>query len=123
MLIIISKKIGVVRNFFGRRRPGLPSFTHSDKLGNQDRVYMKTTRLAFVWLFVCAATWAQGTSQIQGVVRDASGLSVPGAEVKATQTDTSTVRTATSGADGVYVLANLPIGPYRLEVAKSGFAS
>jgi hypothetical protein len=47
---------------------------------------------------------------------------VPGAEVKATQTATGLVRTVTSGADGSYVLPNLPIGPYQLEVSKEGFS-
>ena len=78
-------------------------------------------------LFVCAisvvVTWAQSqnTSQIQGTVLDASGAPVPGAEVKATQTETDVTRMATTGADGVYVLPNLPIGHYRLEVSKPGF--
>jgi hypothetical protein len=72
----------------------------------------------------CAAGWAQAgsTAQIQGVVQDASGLAVPGAEVKATQTETSISRSAVTSADGGYVLPNLPIGPYQLEVTKSGFA-
>ncbi len=80
-------------------------------------------RLAFVFTLSCAAIFAQATSQIQGVVRDASGSPVPGAEVKATQTDTGAVRTATSGNDGGYVLSNLAIGPYRLDVSKSGFST
>jgi hypothetical protein len=67
--------------------------------------------------------WGQATSQIQGIVRDASGATVPGAEVKATQTDTGASRTVSSGADGGYVLSNLPIGPYRLEATKEGFAT
>lgn len=80
-------------------------------------------RLASVFVLSCAALLAQATSQIQGVVRDTTGLPVPGAEVKATQTDTSTVRTTVSNADGGYVLSNLAIGPYRLEVSKSGFTT
>ncbi|HLK47352.1 MAG TPA: carboxypeptidase regulatory-like domain-containing protein [Bryobacteraceae bacterium] len=64
---------------------------------------------------------AISTSQINGVVRDASGLAVPGAEVKATQTETGQVRTTLSQADGSYVLANLPVGPYQLEISKEGF--
>jgi hypothetical protein len=69
--------------------------------------------------------WAQGgaTAQMYGVVRDTSGAVVPGAEVKATQTDTSVARTTTSGADGSYVLTTLPVGPYRLEVSKGGFTT
>jgi len=47
---------------------------------------------------------------------------VPGAEVKATQTATGVARTVASGPDGSFVLPSLPIGPYRLEVTKEGFA-
>src|SRR5882724_4052631 len=80
---------------------------------------------ARIGLFLCfaALVWAQGTSQIQGIVSDATGAAVPGAEVKATQTDTSAVRTVTSGGDGVYVLSSLPVGPYRLEISKQGFTT
>jgi hypothetical protein len=85
---------------------------------------MKGVLAGFCLLFCLSAlVWGQATSQIQGTVRDASGASVPGAEVKATQTATGTVRTTTSGTDGVYVLPNLPIGPYRLEVSKQGFTT
>jgi Carboxypeptidase regulatory-like domain len=67
--------------------------------------------------------WAQATAQIHGTVQDSSGSTVPGAEVKATQTATGVVRTTTSGATGGYVITNLPIGPYQLEVTKEGFTS
>src|SRR5579871_7055315 len=73
--------------------------------------------------FTCVLMWGQAasTAQINGVVRDSSGLAIPGAEVKATQTATGAVRTATTGADGAYVLPNLAIGPYLLEITKDGF--
>ena len=78
-------------------------------------------RIVFsVWIS-CAAIWAQSTAQINGTVRDSTGLAVPGATVKATQTATGVARTVTSGTDGGYVLSNLPIGPYLLEVTKEGF--
>ena len=70
----------------------------------------------------CNTAWAQGTAQINGTVRDASGAIVPGAEIKMTQTATNAIRTTTSGADGSYVLADLPLGPYQLEVSKDGFS-
>ena len=84
---------------------------------------MKILRYGLMLALSCAALFGQATSQIQGVVRDASGSAVPGAEVKATQTETGIVRTVTTGAEGTYVLANLAIGPYRLEVSKPGFAT
>jgi hypothetical protein len=80
-------------------------------------------RLVSILALSCAAALGQSTSQIQGIVQDASGLAVPAAEVKATQTETGAVRTVTTAADGVYVLSNLPIGPYQLEVSKPGFAT
>jgi len=78
-----------------------------------------------VSLFVAFSVlcWAQATSQIQGTVQDASGAAVPGTQVKATQTETGATRTATSAADGTYVLPNLPLGPYRLEVTRQGFTT
>jgi hypothetical protein len=79
--------------------------------------------LAFVVALFSVNIYAQGTAQIQGTVLDATGLAVPGADVKATQTATGAVRNTTTGADGTYVLPNLPIGPYRVEVSKMGFTT
>lgn len=62
-------------------------------------------------------------SQIQGTVLDASGAAVPQAQIKVTNTATDLVRTVQSGADGSYVVPDLPVGPYSLEVSKQGFAT
>lgn len=77
--------------------------------------------LVFCLFVLGTCLWGQATSQIQGVVLDPAGAAIPSAEIKATQTDTGLVRTATSSTDGTYVLTNLPIGPYRLDVTKQGF--
>ena len=61
------------------------------------------------------------TSQIRGVVQDASGAAVAGASIKLTQTATGAVRTTTSAADGGYALPDLSVGSYDLEVTKEGF--
>src|SRR5215831_2121404 len=82
---------------------------------------MRTVRFVVVFGLGYVALWAQATSQIQGIVQDTSGAVLHGVEVKATQTDTGVVRTAVSSEEGRYVLPNLPIGPYRLEVNKAGF--
>ncbi len=80
-------------------------------------------------LLVCALSLGvaraqlQATSQIQGIIQDSSGAPVPGAQVKVTQTETGVSRTVESGSDGGYVLPTLPIGHYRLEVTKAGFAT
>ena len=86
---------------------------------------MKTIGIR-VMLIVAAASlaWAQAisTSQINGTVQDGSGLAVPGAQIKATQTETGLVRNVMSGVDGSFILTSLPVGPYQLEVSKEGFS-
>jgi hypothetical protein len=71
-------------------------------------------------LLVSTAALAQ-TSEIGGTVRDATGSVIPGADVKVTQTATGAGRTTTSGADGGFIIPNLPVGPYMIEVTKMGF--
>src|SRR5712692_7285086 len=68
-----------------------------------------------------ALAQAVANAQIQGVVSDASGAVIPGAQVKATQTEMGRVRTTVSGSDGSYALPNLPIGPYTLEATAQAF--
>ena len=68
-----------------------------------------------------ASAQAIAGSQLSGVVRDSSGGAIPGAEVTATKTDTGSIRTAFTGADGSYALPNLPVGPYQLKVVLQGF--
>ena len=79
--------------------------------------------LAFIFFVACAAVWAQGTAQIHGTVQDSTGAAIPAAEVKAIQTDTGVSRSTTTAADGGFVFTNLPLGPYRLEIAREGFAT
>ncbi|HKQ85258.1 MAG TPA: carboxypeptidase regulatory-like domain-containing protein [Candidatus Acidoferrales bacterium] len=83
-------------------------------------------RIFALILLVCFPllyTGAQTTAQVSGAVLDASGAAVAGAQVQISNTDTNAVRTATSGDDGSYSFPNLPIGPYKLEVSKSGFTT
>ena len=68
---------------------------------------MATTRLVSVLAFgvlSCRSLWAQAasTAQINGTVRDSSGLAVPAASIKVTQTATGAVRTVASGTDGSF---------------------
>src|SRR5690242_1660406 len=81
-----------------------------------------TNKLVFGFLIACAAVSAQSTAQINGTVHDSSGLAVPDATIKVTQTATGAIRTTTSGTDGAYTLPSLPIGPYLLEITKEGFS-
>ncbi len=78
-----------------------------------------------VFILSCGAAWAQGvsTAQMSGVVKDATGAVLPGAEVDATQTDTGLKRSTITDESGSYTLTNLPVGPYKVEVILPGFRS
>jgi len=79
--------------------------------------------LLFATIVISAVAWGQATAQIHGTVEDMSGAAVAGASVKATQTDTGVSRNTTTEADGGFVLTGLPLGPYNVEITKSGFAT
>src|SRR5690348_6516803 len=74
-------------------------------------------------LLASTGAWAQvgSTAQISGTVRDDSGGVLPGVDVTVTQTATGFTRSSVTDSAGAYVLTNLPIGPYRLQAALSGF--
>src|SRR5262249_35576964 len=68
-----------------------------------------------------AKAQAVANAAIHGVVTDHSGAVVPGAQVTAVQIETGRTRYTITAADGTYVLPNLPVGPYRLEVSSPAF--
>src|SRR5947208_8344162 len=84
-------------------------------------VAIALSAMVLVWVMTTGVVWAQATAQISGAVRDQSGAVLPGVEVTATQTDTGIARTAVTNETGSYVLANLPLGPYRFEASLPGF--
>jgi Carboxypeptidase regulatory-like domain len=63
------------------------------------------------------------TAEIQGVVKDSTGAAVPKATIKVTQTSVHLVKVTTTQADGTFVIPDLPIGPYSLEVSAPGFSN
>src|SRR5438128_2235035 len=79
--------------------------------------------LSALILSACHQANAQSVvgAQISGVVTDPSGAVIPTAQIRATQTESGQTRTTASTSNGDYVLPNLPVGPYRLEVTNQGF--
>lgn len=63
----------------------------------------------------------QITGNIRGTVVDPSGAVVGGASVSATQTETGLTRTAIADRAGEYVLLELPVGHYQLQVEAQSF--
>src|ERR1700737_4788210 len=58
---------------------------------------------------------------ISGVVTDASGGALEGAQVTLTNQETDAKLTQTTGSDGLYQFSNLLPGRYRIDVEKPGF--
>lgn len=63
----------------------------------------------------------QITGSIRGSVSDPSAAIVQGATVTAKHTETGLIRTSVTDRQGEYVLVELPIGHYQLEVRAPGF--
>ena len=83
----------------------------------------RALRLAvFAWLCAVSMPAQQVTSVISGNVTDPKGSPVPGAQVVVTNTGTNIVHQAQTKDDGYYEVPLLPVGTYRMEVQKEGFA-
>ena len=79
--------------------------------------------VSLVLVLSCASAGAQATGQINGTVTDPTGALLPGVDITATQTDTGIGRATITNETGSFVLPNLALGPYRLEVSLPGFQS
>jgi hypothetical protein len=89
-------------------------------------------RLRLVWLFAAViaflpasvrAQGGEGTGQITGVVRDSSGGVLPGVLVEVTSPALiEKVRSTTTGTDGRYRIASLPVGTYSVSFTLGGFS-
>src|SRR5215831_2435164 len=104
----------------------LPAFARSKK---PQKSWIAMRKIALpIWILLAgslssALLHAQsvGGAQIAGVITDPSGAVVPDALVNAVQNNTGQIRTTTSASNGSYVLPNLAVGPYTLEVTGQGF--
>src|ERR1700723_551920 len=82
----------------------------------------KTLMLFLMTLLTGLSAAAQQiTGSIRGTVLDPSGAIVQAATVTARQTETGLTRSAVTDRQGEYVLVELPIGHYQLEVHAQGF--
>ena len=73
-------------------------------------------------LFAIQRAWPQDiAASIRGTLLDPSGGAVSGAIVTAIQVETGFARTVATDSQGSYLLVELPVGHYRLEVEAQGF--
>lgn len=77
--------------------------------------------LAFVVFASVSLSAQQITGNIRGTVIDPSGAVIPGAAVTAREIETGLTRDTITDRTGSYVLLELPVGHYRLQVAAKGF--
>ena len=83
---------------------------------------VRPRNIVYVVLLACISVSAQQiTGSIRGTVSDPTGAVVQNANVIAKQVETGLTRTATTDRAGNYLLLELPVGHYRLEVAAGGF--
>jgi len=75
---------------------------------------------ALILVPMLAAQVSAGTG-VQGVVRDPSGATIPGAVVTLKDLGTGAVKTAQTSADGHFTFPDLQAATYSLSVSKTGF--
>src|SRR6201998_9705 len=81
--------------------------------------------LSFNLILFAAPAHAQlgNSGSIEGVVKDQSGASLPGAKVEITNPVSSFHRETTTDTDGNFRFTNVPFNPYHLVVTASGFGT
>lgn len=72
-------------------------------------------------LLQCAGFAQLVTSELSGIVRDATGATIPSATVTITNNETQLSLTGTSERDGVYRIHGIPTGTYTIRVEANGF--
>src|ERR1700749_4239528 len=78
--------------------------------------------LLLLSILFCGTGNAQlSTATMFGTITDPAGAAIPKASVTITQTDTGFVRTVVTNDSGNYRADFLPIGPYKITVAATGF--
>ncbi|MEP6703205.1 MAG: TonB-dependent receptor [Acidobacteriota bacterium] len=87
---------------------------------------MSRSRSCAIFLYVvflaCGAALSQQPSAtITGTVTDPQGAVIPGATIVATYKDKGYQRTVASNAEGMYVIADLPVGSYVVKITAPGF--
>src|SRR6185436_3746102 len=77
--------------------------------------------IVFSFLLASAAIGQTASTQILGLVTDASGAVVAGALITAKRVETGDVRTATSNETGNYIFPLVDSGAYEVMCAAAGF--
>lgn len=81
----------------------------------------RLTALVVCALLIRPASGQSPAATITGTITDSQAASIPGVKVTARHLDTGLRYSATSTADGTYVLSNLPVGAFEVIAESPGF--
>src|ERR1043166_6809574 len=84
-------------------------------------MFIKSLQIGFVGLFLCVASAWAGPASIQGIVKDAKGRPIKGADVRVESRDGKQLfNTVKTDGKGYYVLQGLKPGVYRVSLVVNG---
>jgi Carboxypeptidase regulatory-like domain len=84
-------------------------------------MFIKLLRVGVIGLMLCAATAWAGPASIQGIVKDAKGQPIKGANVQVASKDGKQLyNTAKTDAQGRYISQGLQPGVYRVSLVVNG---
>jgi Carboxypeptidase regulatory-like domain/TonB dependent receptor len=87
------------------------------------KLFCQCVFVAILCVFAAVAVKAQvPTGTINGAVTDPGGAVVTGASVTATNQTTTVARTTVTNSDGLYIIPDLPAGPYTVTITAKSFA-
>jgi len=84
-------------------------------------MFIKSLQIGFVGFLVCAATALAGPASIQGIVKDAKGQPIKGADVRVESRDGKQLfNTVKTDGKGRYISQGLKPGVYRISLVVNG---
>src|SRR4030095_9071238 len=84
-------------------------------------MFIKSLRIGLIGFVLSVATAWAGGSGIQGVVKDAKGQAIKGADVRVESKDgKQSFKTVKTDANGRYISDGLPVGLYRVTLVVNG---
>src|SRR5437870_1036253 len=84
-------------------------------------MFIKSLRVGLIGFVLCAATAWAGPSSIQGIVKDAKGQTIKGADVRIESKDGKTLfKTVKTDANGRYISDGLAPSVYRVTLVVNG---
>src|SRR5262245_66052979 len=84
-------------------------------------MFIKSLQVGFVGLFLCVANVWAGPASIQGIVKDAKGQPIKGADVRVESRDGKQLfNTVKTDGKGHYISQGLKPGVYRISLVVNG---